>query len=248
MGGGGKGGSADVEYTQSPEQQAVYRALQPMVQKLGMQYGGYQPMITNTNLPATTTQNLNMGNLTAKDFTNLVNLPASQVAQIAQQFTTPQTTPFSMAQSTPLYNIPHPAEAVSTISPLVSPALWNPYQEAESQLMDVLQSRGQLGAPGAGLSGAASAGLGKFYEQAARDIGLQSYQMAMPLWQAQLQREQMPWQMLPGLLGGTYSTGIAQQEGNPLASGLMGAGTAFALGAGWPAAIALGAGSMLGGK
>ncbi|NIT59327.1 MAG: hypothetical protein GWN00_24825, partial [Aliifodinibius sp.] len=126
-----------------------------------------------------------------------------------------------------LYDIPHPATAVSAVSPLVSPALWNPYMQAEERLMDVLQSRGQLGAPGAGLSGAAAAGLGEFYEQAARNIGLQSYQLGMPIWEQQVQREMMPWQMLPGLLGGTYSTGIAQEGGGlnlgaGLASGGMG--------------------------
>ncbi|NIT59328.1 MAG: hypothetical protein GWN00_24830, partial [Aliifodinibius sp.] len=36
------GGGADVEYSQSPEQREVYRALQPMVQRLGGTYGGVQ--------------------------------------------------------------------------------------------------------------------------------------------------------------------------------------------------------------
>jgi len=165
-------------------------------------------------------------------------------------YSIPMTTPTTpIGPAPPLYDIPHPAGAVSAVSPLVSPGLWKPYQQAEERLMDIYQSRGQLGAPGAGLSGAAAAGLGEFYQQAAKDIGLQTYQMGMPLWQAQLQRETMPWQMLPGLLGGAYPTGIAQDSGfnfgGALGGGLTGAGMGYllsgGLGAGAGAATAAGA-------
>ncbi len=77
--------------------------------------------------------------------------------------------------------------------------------------------------------------------------------MGMPLWQAQLQRETMPWQMLPGLLGGSYPTGIAQESGGPnIAGGIMGAGAGYALGTAmgvanpWILPVTMGLGGLFG--
>lgn len=273
----GKGGS-DVEYSQSPEQQAVFQALLPMIQRLGGLYGGtnINPILSSTlaSLPSQSTFTGQLGrNPTMADFKTLINLPnkealaignAIKANNLAQTGISPTQQGITSAP-TSLYNIPEPYQipspqiasplaGYSFAAPQVQAGLWQPYKEAESRLLDVLQSRGQLGAPGAGISGAAGGALADFYSQAAKDIGLGTYQMSLPftqmaqqplsqywaaqtgqlgdIWQTQLQREMAPWQMLPSLLGGTYPTGIAQQGGgltSALSGGLAGAGTGLAL-------------------
>lgn len=308
--GGGKGG-ADVKYSQSPEQRAVYQALTPLIQRLGEVYGttgstGRTIQPTMSQFPQTPSEwqsqkwwdteqgrVLTYSQAQRKGFEGLTPYtyltPTSTPRVSTPSTTTPSTTTATTPQQS-LYQIPaaptipspdimSPLTAYNFVAPQVQAGLWQPYQEAERRLLDVLQSRGQLGAPGAGVSGAAAAGLGEFYSQAARDIGLGTYQMSLPftqmaqqplsqywgaqtgqlgdIWQAELQRQMMPWQMLPGLLGGSYPTGIAQQ-GNSLASalggGLMAGGTGYALGTAlemsnpWILGASLAGGSMLGGK
>lgn len=272
--GGGKGGS-DVEYTQSPEQQAVYQALQPMVQKLGSLYVEPSSEATVLTKKQIIDQMQLIDKVLAGPFGGFEKDLSARRKDLQRQLsavtpitagtttgpTVSSTTTGIPAVSTGLYNIPTPPQIPSPqiasplagyqmVAPQVQAGLWQPYQEAEKRLLDIMQSRGQLGAPGAGISGAAGGALSDFYSQAARDIGLSTYQMSLPftqmaqaplsqywaaqtgqlgdVWSAQLTREMMPWQMLPGLLGGAYPTGIAQEQ-QSIMPGLM---TAAGLGLG----------------
>lgn len=118
------------------------------------------------------------------------------------------------------------------LSPEVMSGVWEPYNEGARQMLEVMG-----GNPRAGYSGATGAALGKYYENAATDIGRQAWEMTQPAYQAQYtnllqerssdyQQElarrnadyqaamrawEMPFSAL-GLMGGTYSTPIVTQQ------------------------------------
>jgi hypothetical protein len=52
----------------------------------------------------------------------------------------------------------------------------------------------------------------------------QDYSTGMNMWQQEINRNQMPWGMLPGMLGGTYSTPVVNQgQTNPWPGMALGA-------------------------
>lgn len=102
------------------------------------------------------------------------------------------------------------------IAPEVRAGVWAPYQEAAQQLGETFGSRGQMGSPRAGPSGAYGAAMGSFAADAARDVGMQTWQMTYPQMQQYrdelyasalqqrgevMQAQQAPYTMMPGYIG-----------------------------------------------
>lgn len=81
-------------------------------------------------------------------------------------------------------NAPQPTAGwYDSLSPQVMQGLWEPYNEGGRQLMEVMGGAGRLGSESGGISGNAAAGLGQFYQDASKDVGLQAWQMASPgMW------------------------------------------------------------------
>lgn len=103
------------------------------------------------------------------------------------------------APSAPTYNVVNPEMMMPTqqwwnsLSPNVKSGLYAPYQEVGQQLIETLGGRGAVGSPRAGYSGAAGAALGELGSNAARDVGMQAWQMTSPAmqtyWNTLQQRE-----------------------------------------------------------
>ena len=135
------------------------------------------------------------------------------------------------------------------MSPEIKQGMWEPWNDAANQLQMNMGGQGQLGTPGAGYSGAAGTGLGQLYADAGQQVGMQAWNMMQPgqqaMWQANLGRNvqeyqtslqpwqqnhqsemeawRMPYSMAPGLMTGSYPTGLVTQSGNPWAGAGAGA-------------------------
>ena len=152
----------DIEYSQSPEQKAVYQQIMPLLARLS-------------------SSGMN------------------------------GTTPYSI----PPINMLMPSnDWYSSISPEVMAGIKAPYEDASKQLTESLGYSG--GSAMGGASGTLGAAQGKFWEQAGRNIGNQAWGMTQPAysagWQALLQASQMPYTMVPGMMGGTYSNAVIQPD------------------------------------
>ena len=147
--------------------------------------------------------------------------------------------------SQPMYDIPNPSTAMPTqqwwesLDPGVKAGLYAPYEEAGDRLVGRLNAMGSLGNARGGVSGAAGSALGELESQAAKNIGLNAWQMTSPAammdWQAQLAQNQQAynvgqqenladynaqmqaWQMPFSLLGQTpaYLPQTIVQPGSP---------------------------------
>lgn len=179
---------------------------------------------------------------------------------------------FNFMSPIPQYQVPSTQSIMPTsdwwggLAPQVKQGLWAPYNEGAQQMLEQMGGGGMLGSPSGGMSGAAGAAMGRYYQDAAKDVGLQAWQMTAPGafagWQADLQRgmlgdqrqyglglqdyqttmqnagmmdslnqqawqqeiaaRQMPWGIVPGLLGGSYSQPVVSQ--NPTAGQMIGGG------------------------
>jgi hypothetical protein len=110
-------------------------------------------------------------------------------------------------------------------------ALWHPAMQGLDLLFNRLGGMGQLGVPGA-ISPAAGAASGRYMAEMAPQITQQAMQYIMPalqtnyqeqlgrnktIWEAQSTRAQMPFGILPGLVGGTYSQPVVKPPDNTMA-------------------------------
>ena len=154
------------------------------------------------------------------------------------------------------------------IAPEVRQGLWEPYQEAGQQLGETFGSRGQQGSARGGYSGAYGSAMGSFAADAAKDVGLQAWQMTAPqmmdyrnqLYEGAmrergdyLQAQQAPWTLFPSYLGGVgqlpyYAT---PNRPSPWVGAAGGAATGAAMGYGMGAgaggaAAGAGIGGILG--
>ena len=108
----------------------------------------------------------------------------------------------------------------------VKKGLWEPWEQGANQLGERFGNAGMGGSARGGMSGSAAAGFGKYYQDAAKDVGMQAWNMVQPAqqagWGAELGRgrelaqerltsQQYPWQMAPGLLGGSAAYPIVRQ-------------------------------------
>ncbi len=283
--GGGKGGGSSVEYTQSPEQREMYELINPVVARLaGAATGGYWQETPGTWSDSGRgfigrNGNMNYGQTYTPGTREWIESDAQSLYDIPDAPTAP-TAP-SM-QNIPLYNIPDASMMMpsqdwwGSLSPEVMQGLWSPYNAGAQQMMETMGAGGNLGSARGGYSGTGENALGRFYSDAATDVGLQAWKMTQPAmmanWQAQLQRgqtgygqavqdyqntlaqqqadygmaqedwrqqiarEQMPYGILPGLVGGTYSTPVVEPSSGGIGSALTGAG------AGWGTAAMAGLG------
>ena len=135
----------------------------------------------------------------------------------------------------------------NSIAPEVRQGMWEPWNDASNQMMANMSGIGQLGSPGAGMSGAALNAQGSLYADAGQQVGMQAWNMMQPgqqaMWQANLGRNTdqyntslIPWQQnyssglqdyqqanqLMGVHSSGGPTGIISQQGNPWAGALSG--------------------------
>jgi hypothetical protein len=166
----GGGGSSDVEYTQSPEQQAIMQAALPLYQ--GMADYGQQRYfgegVQQMGAPSMS------GVLTGQQ---MYDIPGYDIPNPATAMPT--------------------ADWWSSLAPQVKAGLYAPYVEAGQGLMQSLSRGGQLGSPTAGYSGATGVAMGELAGQAAQNVGLNAWQMTSPMamnaWNADLNRNQNMW-------------------------------------------------------
>ena len=219
------GSSGGVDNYQSPQQQAVWGQLLPMVSQMGQAATAGQPLWQTGQPP------------TARD-----EIPSMQgVMSGVPMYDIPQA-----AQPT--------QEWWGGVSKDAKAGLWQPYKEAGQQLTEMMGGRGQAGSARGGFSGAAGAGLGEIAAQGAMNVPMQAWQMGQQgrqdMWGAQLgqnqqgyqnrlqesmadfgrygtdyqnqmqkwgmeqQAIQAPWNMMPGMLGGTYGENVVD-PGSP---------------------------------
>ena len=135
------------------------------------------------------------------------------------------------------YNVPqtptiNPQQAMPysgwTPSPQVMAGLWEPYQQGANLLTERMAAGGQAGSAMGGFSNAYGDAMGRYYQDASKNIGLQAWQMTQPalmagmmgnnannmaqwnamlgqgrdIWGAQLQEQMYPWQIMGNLMGG----------------------------------------------
>jgi len=243
-----KGGGTKTEYTQSPEQAAVYREVIPLIRRMSRSALGTPAQPGWWGAPATPAQ---PGGQQVWD----VGAPPAADYQI------PSTE--SMMPSKQWWG---------GISPEVKEGLWAPWNEAAGQMMEKMGGSGQLGSARGGYSGTGERALGEFYSKAGQNVGLQAWQMTQPAmktgWAAEYDKTQQdyanqmtqwgleqeaiqyPYKSLPGLMGGTYSQGVTTPtQGSGTASALGGGAVGAGLGGYLASGTALGGplGAVLGG-
>ena len=115
----------------------------------------------------------------------------------------------------------------SNMSPEVMQGVRAPYEDASKQLTESLGY--SAGSAQGGASGTLGGAQGKFWADTGTQMGQQAWGMTQPAysagWQAQLQQAQMPYNMMPGLMGGSYSQPVIQPDnsfnyGNALMGGM----------------------------
>lgn len=129
----------------------------------------------------------------------------------------------------PIYDLPSAqgltpsADWYQNISPEVMAGISRPYEQQGMQLMETMGFQGMGGSPRAGMSGSAGVAAGTFAEEAARNIGMQAWQMGAPGAQMQYQAElgqniagyNRPFQeaqLAASMIPGTYPTPMVQPQ------------------------------------
>ena len=206
---GGGGSSTRTEYVQSPEQRAVYQWLIPLVQQMSL------------------AGTLGTSPYTIPGMPDVPTLPS----------------PYEGLEKA------MPTKAWwEGISPEVKQGLYAPWEEAGQRLSEQLSGAGVSGSARGGFSGAQAPAMADLWGQAAQQVPLQAWEMTgpqmqqawtqdyaramqqtmMPYEQAMQQRGellqgyQLPYSIMPGMMGGTYSTPVVQQTGVKGASSLLG--------------------------
>jgi len=198
MGGGGK---TETEYTSSPEQQAIMRALMPLIQGLsgygqrGM--GGEYPEGAPSTLgqPSAPQMPSAEGVLTGTDMYKIPEMAQASPYDVPDIY---KVNPYALATFGQLgsYDVPGAVlpskDWYGSMSPEVMEGVWAPYQEGAEQMLEAFG-----GTAGAGISGAHAAAMGKYFADASKDVGLQAWQMSQPgmmaEWQAQVGRGRDIW-------------------------------------------------------
>lgn len=238
-----KGGSS-TSYAQSPEQQQIYSLISPVIERLASPYSSMPGQSTgywDFGEPVVETQTTRWGNWREypeqSKTEKVITYPdkkwvATDTPTASSLYDIPQLPSVSADSLLPTSNW------FTNLSPEVKAGLWNPYNEAADQMLEQMGLTGSAGSARGGYSGAAGAAMGKLYSDAANDVGLQAWNMISPLqqaawsenvnregtqWEAQLQQNMLPYTILPGLLGGTYSTPIVDyNSSNPLSGAVSG--------------------------
>ena len=163
------GGDSTVEYTQSPEQRQVLQATLPMLQGLG-QYGMERYFSGAPNMGAPSMQGV---------------LTSTPMYDIPTGYDIPGRTIGGYGITDPTGAMPT-ADWWGSLSPNVKAGLYAPYVEAGQGLLEAMGSKGQLGSPTGGYSGSTGVALGELAGQAAKNVGLNAWQMTSPALMATL--------------------------------------------------------------
>lgn len=140
----------------------------------------------------------------------------------------------------PAYDIPPTEMLMPTrgwygdISPEIKEAAWEPYMEGMDILGERLGGIGMFGSQRGGMSGAAADIFSRYMRDVTPTVASQLWGMTQPGlqagWQAELGREQMPFMNAPGMMGGTYPTGmVTPQAPSPWAQGIQAGGMTYAM-------------------
>jgi hypothetical protein len=121
----------------------------------------------------------------------------------------------------PLWDVPlavgPTADWYGNLSPDVMQGVWAPYQDASKQFMEQLGAGGLATSQRGGISGAGAAGLGKFWEQAGRNVGQQAWGMTAPglmaKYEADINAMQYPWMARQQLFSQAMPTPKIDQSG-----------------------------------
>jgi hypothetical protein len=102
----------------------------------------------------------------------------------------------------------------NNMSPEVMAGIRAPYEEGSDRLMERLNSIGGLGSQRAGVSGQGAAGLGEYWADADKNIGLQAWEMTYPQlamdWQAGLDRNITEYGYNQGLADKLYDQRLTE--------------------------------------
>jgi len=130
----------------------------------------------------------------------------------------------------PIYDVPEMPDSEmysptkdwwQNVSPEIKQGLWQPYQDSANQLSEQFGGQGMMGSPLTGTTGAFGNALGQqVASRAGAQMPMQAWQMgaearALPLQHRQdmISANRMPWEVIPGMMGGTYSTPVVNQRG-----------------------------------
>ena len=136
------------------------------------------------------------------------------------------------------FNIPSAVTPSSgwfnNLSPDVMKGIWEPYNEGANQMMETMGMNGQIGSARGGYSGTGGNAMGRYYADAATDVGKQAWDMTSPglmnEWQARLQALLLPYGIFPGMMGETYPNPVVKQGSPGLGQSLLGIATGVGTG------------------
>jgi len=115
----------------------------------------------------------------------------------------------------------------SNLDPNIMAGIREPYEQASQDLMEQMGAAGVGGSATAGLSGIGQKGLESFWSRAAPQMGMTAWNMinpnAMAQWTAEQQRagklqgqefqaRMAPYQIIPGMAGGSMPTPVTTQQ------------------------------------
>jgi hypothetical protein len=268
--GGGKGGGTKTEYAQSPEQRAVYGALMPTISRIGSAGASGSPLWRIPQTPtAPTAPQYTSPTPQGYNVPDAVGPTQGWWDSIASPVMAGLNAPWNDARNQMFESLGQ-AGSLGSAGAGMSGAAGAALGEFESnranqmglQAWNMMQPglmnqwQGQLGANQylTGMQNAAEQQQYGTNYQNQLNQQQQDYGMSQNLWNQQIAANQAPFTIAPGLMGGTYSTPMVQEQpnmiGGALSGGMMGGLGGLALGAANPAAYALlGAGAgLFGGK
>jgi hypothetical protein len=197
-----KGGGSTTTYAQSPEAAALYKAMLPAVHRISSAGAKGRTLYQPHNLMGMNRSNYSYG------------VPSTQNIMPTQAW-------------------------YQGLSPEVMGGLWAPWEEAGQALTHRLNAMGQLGSMRGGVSGSGETAMANLAADAATQVPLQAWQMTQPgmmagwqaelgrnqfgveqrladtraQWQAMVSAQRMPYEIVPGMAGGSMPQPVVQSGG-----------------------------------
>ena len=208
------GGGTQTQYTQSPEQAAVYKALLPVIQKIS---GAALGTPATPGIPGIPTIPGAAGKPGIPGRPGVPGTPAIPPGGV-WDVSAPPAAP--ALQDIPMYDIPSTQSIMPTqdwwggISPEVKEGLWAPWNESAQQMMEIMGAEGTLGSARGGYAGTGERALGELYSRAGKDVGMQAWKMtapgAMMGWGEELAQAKTPYQLTVGQKERDYANQMRQ--------------------------------------
>ena len=232
---GGGGGEPKVKYYQSPEQRQVMQALLPMAQRLGQQGVAGEGLYQIPDSPAYPTLPT-PGDYAGAIADPMMMLPSAQLyGQIAPQVSAGLWKPYEQAGQR-LWDVMQSKGQLGSqrggVSAGAGAALGELYsQGAQNVGLDIFRmAQAPMQQYWGALTRAQQLPLQQQYAAELGKAGAE-FGQSQQAWRAQLQSQMMPWQMMPGLIGGAYPEAVMrEQKGGGLGSMLGGAGMGALMG------------------